>query len=423
MIKRSRTLTLVLALALILSLIAGCSGAKKEEPKNQPPAAEPAKKDPVTINFWAYEPDNPEAKKTLEGIVDSWNKANPDIQVKLSTLPRDTWYDKLNAAIAGKVGPDITYLDQPLVPKWAKEGTLLEITAMADGPKGIKRDEYIKGALDTNIVGGKLYGLPLNMTAVAMFYNKDLVPNPPKTWDEWLAVSKQVYKKGEVSAFEGPWGGGWGAWLFPAFGGTNDCYMANEANTEVTFNSPQCVETFKFLHEIFKNNDWEVITSNEAFGNGKVAMKVSGPWDVVHYKNNFPKLNFGVTLIPKKTRYASNIGGENIVILKDTKHPEEAFQVLKYLTNDENSLKFATVTGNFPIRVKAAEDAKYKNDPYLSVFMEQMKYALARPRIDEWLKINDEILGAVLDDLQQKGKDPKPILDEAAQKANALIKK
>jgi len=425
--KRSRTLTLAIALTLILSLVAGCSGTKKEEPaagsetKAETPA--PEKKEPVEVSFWAYQPDNPENQKLLESIVDEWNKSNPDIQIKLAAIPRDTWDEKLNTAIAGGVAPDISYLDQPKVAQWAKEGTLLDITQYADGQNGIKRDEYIEGALLTNEVDGKLYGLPLNMTTVAMFYNKDLVPTPPKTWDEWLAISKQVYKKGEISAFEGPWGGGWGAWLFPAFGGTNDCYMANKENTEVTFNSPQCVETFKFIHQIFQNNDMDVITSNEAFGNGKVAMKVSGAWDVVHYKNNFPNLNFGVTLIPKNTRYASNIGGENLVAYKSTKNPEAVFQVMKYLTNDVNSVKFADITGNFPIRVKASQDPKYTSDPYLSVFMEQLKYALPRPRITEWIKINDEILGAVLDDLQQKGMDPKPILDEQVKKAHALMGK
>ncbi len=419
--KRSRTLTLAIALTLIMSLVAGCTGTKKEEAPASAGTAE--KKDPVSVEFWAYQPDNPENQKLLESIVDEFNKSRTDIQIKLAAIPRDSWDEKLNAAIAGSVAPDISYLDQPKVAQWAQEGTLLDITPYADGKDGINRAEYIEGALMTNELGGKLYGLPLNMTTVALFYNKDLVPSPPKTWDEWLDISKAVYKKDQVSAFEGPWGGGWGAWLFPAFGGTNECYMANEANTEVTFNSPQCVETFQFLHQIFQNNDWDVITSNEAFGNGKVAFKVSGAWDVVHYQNNFPNLKFGVTLIPKNKRYASNIGGENLVAYKTTKNPEAVFQVMKYLTNDENSLKFATITGNFPIRVKSAQDPKYTNDPYLSVFMEQMKYALPRPRITEWIKINDEILGAVLDDLQQKGLDPKPILDEQVKKAHQLMGK
>lgn len=414
MMQRSRLATALVAVLTILALLAGCGGQ----------AAKPAAtKAPVEVTFWAYEPDNPEAKKTLEEIAENWNKNNSEIKLVLAAIPRDAWTQKLDTAIAGKVAPDISYLDQPLVPKWAKEGTLLDLTPYANGADGIKKEEYVQGALNTNMVGGKLYGLPMSMTAVALFYNKDLVPTPPTTWDEWIDVSKKVYVKDKVSAFEGPWGGGWGAWLFPAFAGTAGCTMSNADNTKVTFNDPGCVDAVKLLTTLNQSNDKAVIESQDAFGVGKVATKVSGPWDVAHYKQNFPKLNFGVALIPKKTQYASNIGGENLIIYKSTKNPEAAWKVLKYLTNDENSLKFATVTGNFPTRNKAAQDGKFQNDPHLKVFVEQMKYALSRPQIDEWLKINDEILGAVLDDMYWKGKEPKSVLDEAAGKANQLIKK
>jgi multiple sugar transport system substrate-binding protein len=416
--KRTRTLALMLVATLLLGILSGCS-KKPASDSNQQAGG---KKETVKLSFWAYEPDNPEAKRTLEAIVADFNKTHSDIQLELATIPRDAWQTKLDTAIAGGVAPDISYLDQPLVPKLAKEGVLLDLTPYADGPNGIKREEYVTGALNTNIVNGKLYGLPLSMTAVALFYNKDLVPNPPTTWDEWIDVAKKVYKKGQVSAFEGPFGGGWGAWLFPAFAGTAGCMMASPDNTKVTFNDQGCVDAAKMLMELKKYNDKDVVESQDAFGLGKIATKVSGPWDVVHYKNNFPKLNFGVALIPKKTQFASNIGGENLVVFKTTKHPEAAFEALKWLTNDENSLRFATVTGNFPIRVKAAQDPKYQNDPYLKVFVEQMKYALARPQINEWLKINDEILGTALDDIFMKGKDAKQVLDEAAAKANQLIK-
>ncbi|HEY3365581.1 MAG TPA: ABC transporter substrate-binding protein [Symbiobacteriaceae bacterium] len=416
--KRTRALAIVLLALMALSIIAGCSS--KPSGSNAPA---PAKKEPVKLTMWAYAPDNLEAKKALESIQEDFNKANTDIQIEIAAIPKDAWDQKLNTAIAGGVAPDISYLDQPLVPKWAKEATLLDLTPYADGKDGLDRKIYVPGALNTNLVGGKLYGVPLSMTAVALFYNKDLVPTPPATWDEWLAISKKVYVKGKVSAFEGPWGGGWGAWLFPAFAGTNGCYMSSADNSKVTFNEPQCVETAKFLNQIFQYNDMDVITSQEAFGAGKIAMKVSGPWDMAHYKQDFPKLNFGVALIPKKTQYASNIGGENLVVYKSTKNPEAAFKAIKWLTNVENSAKFAKVTGNFPVTLKAQEDPKWSSDPNMKVFAEQMKYALSRPQIDEWLKINDELLGSILDDMVQKGKDPKPLLDDAAAKANALIKK
>jgi multiple sugar transport system substrate-binding protein len=39
---------------------------------------------------------------------------------------------------------------------------------------------------------GKTYGIPLNTNVQLLWYRKDLVPNPPKTWDEMIAMAKKL---------------------------------------------------------------------------------------------------------------------------------------------------------------------------------------------------------------------------------------
>lgn len=369
------------------------------------------------LDFWVY---GSEKNDQVEKLAAAFG-AKSGIKVNVVAVPKNDFNTKINAAIASGAAPDLSYLDQPLVPRFAVDGLLLQLDAYMKADKKLSRNDFFPGAYNTNLVQGKLYGLPLNMTCVALYYNKDLVKTPPKTWDEWLAMAKKVYQPGKIAAFEGIWDGGWGAWLFPAFvhaaGGT----MMSPDGKRVTFNEAPGVEALKFIQEMRKYSDLTVISSDKAFENGRVATKISGPWEITGYRTNFPNLRYGVALVPKKKYYASNIGGENLVIYKTTKNPKAAWDFLKFLSTPENNLIMADVTGNFPVSVKAAKDKKFQTDPDLKVFMEQLKYAQARPTVTQWLKINDEAIGKALA-MANEGMDPKRALDQAAMMAAEMLK-
>lgn len=44
---------------------------------------------------------------------------------------------------------------------------------------------------------GKLIAYPIAVEALSLIYNKDLVPNPPKTWEEIPALDKELKAKGK----------------------------------------------------------------------------------------------------------------------------------------------------------------------------------------------------------------------------------
>ena len=143
-----------------------------------------------SIDFWVYEPDagKPEAAAALETLKADFEAANPGTTINIVQVPKNDFTTKLNAAIAAKTAPDASYLDQPLVARFALDGVL---ASMPDGL--LDESTLYQGALNTNRVNGTLYGLPLSQTTIALFYNKDLVPDPPTTWDELISVAEAVY--------------------------------------------------------------------------------------------------------------------------------------------------------------------------------------------------------------------------------------
>ncbi|MFA9397588.1 MAG: extracellular solute-binding protein [Clostridiaceae bacterium] len=374
------------------------------------------------IAFWVYEPQSMDDKTKLDDLVKVFEDEN-DVNVKITYIPKDNFNTKLNAAIAVQKGPDVSYLDQPLIAKFEEDELLFDITDLLNNSEKASVEDYFSGAFDTNKVDGKVYGLPLSMTTVALYYNKDLVANPPKNWDEWVSISKDVYVKDQIAAFEGIGGGGWGAWLLPAFIHSAGGSMVNEDETAVTFGEQPGIDSLNLLVNLLKYSDQSVRESQNAFGNGLVAFKVSGPWEIDSFKTNFPNLNFGVTLIPAKDSFTSysNIGGDNLVVYKDSTNAESGYELIEFLTNEKNSETMAEITGNFPININAAKADKYTSDEYLSVFMKQMETAVARPRLTDWLKVNDEVIGTALDEVFVGQEDPAKALKTANEKASQIL--
>jgi len=402
---------LITALVLMLFPLAVFSEGQAEEGSSS-----------SAIEFWAYKPENEEAG--LLAAIKEYEKMS-GAKVNVTFIPKDDYNTKLNAAIAGGLAPDIGYLDQPLVPRFATDGVLTNLEEFANGDNGIDRDKYYQGALATNVVGGDLYGLPLNQTCVALYYNKDLMPEAPETWDEWIKMAKDVYVEDQIAAFETPNGDGWGAWLFPAFVASAGGSMVSEDESQVTIGEKPAIDALNLWLTLSEYSDPSVKDSANAFNQGKIATKISGPWELWGLDNNFPELNYGVALIPRKADggiHASNIGGENMVVFQNSKNPEAAWGLIKFLTySAENALLMARTSGNFPGLLEAGEDPSFQSNPSMKVFMEQMKTAQPRPRIASWLKINDEVIAKALAQALLGVDTAEGALTLAEEKANMIL--
>jgi multiple sugar transport system substrate-binding protein len=382
-------------------------------------AAQAVAKDEVT--FWLYEPDSLSGKKAMDKMVKKFEKESGE-DVKLVYIEKGSFNTKLNVSIATGTNPDIAYLDQPLIPIFAEDGVLENLTPYAQGKYPVSADDYYQGAYNTNLVDGELYGLPLNHTTIGLFYNKALVATPPKTWGEWLSIAEKI-DTSKYAAFEGLWGGGGGAWQFPAFVHSAGGEMVDIENSQATFGGEEGVAAAAMLKKLLDYSPSEIRTSSNAFGNGLVAFKVSGPWEVNGFRSNFPGLDFGLALIPAEDSYGkshSNIGGENVVVFKGAKNPEAAYRLARFITNEENGAITADVTGNFPANKKAVIKS-HKGDEVFEMFYQQLETAESRPRLTNWLKTNDEIIGPALDRIFNEDADPAVELPKAESYATKVL--
>src|SRR3954447_25444834 len=90
---------------------------------------------------------------------------------------------------AGDKNMDIINMDTIYTPEFAEAGWLKEMTG-ADKKDAL--DDVLPGPAQSVTWKNKVYGIPTNTNVQLLWYRKDLVPKPPKTWDEMIAMAKKL---------------------------------------------------------------------------------------------------------------------------------------------------------------------------------------------------------------------------------------
>ncbi len=372
------------------------------------------------ITFWAYAPGDQARTQQVESLVNKYNLEHPGTCVKIFFVPKDDFNTKINTSIAVGANPDCSYLDSGLVSRFAKDNILFCLDDFVNAGDLDLKDFY-PGAMKMVKYGQKYYGIPLNQTCIALFYNQELIKKVPTTWDELLQTAREVYVPGKIAAFAVPKGDGYGGWMFPAFVASAGGTMLNDTETKAIFNQPAGLAAMDLWVQLLQYSPRLITDSANAFELGRVAMALNGPWAIEGIKTNFPKLKYGIALIPKKVQYATNIGGESLVIYQNAKDPPAAWDFIRYLMLDENQVVMSEVSGNFPVKKTLIDHPKFKDDPDKRIFMEQIQYAVSKPTVESWTKINDEIIAKAIDEALNQRLSVAEAFNKAAKDCDAIL--
>jgi len=369
-------------------------------------ACGPAK--PVPLTFWTSH--TPPDSDTLKAMTDTWNKANASIQVQFVQVPgSETDVAKLMTAVRGGTGPDVYFLDRFTVAQRAAAGVLTDLTDLVKKADPNMASKYVPFAWQETQFKGKTYALPFDTDSRALFYNKDMIKaagfdpamfdpaNGPLTVDQVKQIAFKINKKDSKGAYTQvgfiPYdtnNQGWHyTWGF-AFGGK----FADMAAGKVTPDDENIVKAFTFLHDWAKamgpQQAATFISTYEPPNNppqqnpfflGKLAMMVNGDWMLNQLRQYAPNLNWGVTYIPvanKGDKPFTWAGGWSLVIPTGSKHLNEAFKFLSWMTGPEGQKTYSVGTTHLPTLVALLNDNSLY-DPQHMFFKNLMPGAYSRP--------------------------------------------
>ena len=300
----------------------------------------------------------------LEKIVAGFEKENPDIKVKVETIPYDDYFTKLQTALAGGTAGDAFELNYENFVTYAENGSLAEL-------KDVDGTVYKKSLLDAYAHDGTQFGLPESFSDVVLFYNKDLfdkagIPTPSSDWtwkDEQAAAEKLTDAKAGV------WGDYQPVTFFEFYkalaqsGGT----FLTEDGSKAAFNSPEGIEAANWL--VGKSGKTMPTEAQGAgtpdfdtnlFKDGKLAMWHSGIWMFSGLAD--APMNWDIVVEPGNTQKASAMFANGAVVNKASKHQEAAQKWIEYLTGSTTAAE-TRVASSWELPPTADESVL---QPYLS---------------------------------------------------------
>lgn len=405
---RSLALAVLSTLLTISMLLAACTPATTlttapatNEPTIQPtvkPTTEPPTQvAPVTITFWhAYNADT-EGKYLDETIIPAFEASHPNIKVEAVNVPWDPFRRKLLIALSGGTAPDLARVDIAWTTELADTGALANLEDQISDFATYK-ETFLPGPLSTNLYQGKYYGLPLDTNTRVLAYNKALfaaagIQNPPATIDEMLADCVKIKALGsDVYCFADGGTYGWAVlpWIWEFGGAVTDPGITISTGY---FNSPQTAAAYQFLKDGITNGYFHPgmagggVDQWGGLAKGQIAMILEGPWFPTSFGKQFPDVQYGLAHVPAGPKGSiSVVGGEDIVLFKQSAHKAEALEFMQYMLSEEVQLQMLSV-GQVPVLKSAINSDTVKNNPNISIFLDQLKTAQARTPHPKWNQI------------------------------------
>lgn len=329
--------------------------------------------------------------------------------------PEDAPTKFQQAAAAGK-GPDIWIWPHDRLGEWMSSGLLEPLT-----PSKEARNAILPLAWNAFTVQGKTWGYPMSIEAVSLVYNKDLVPHPPKSFDEVLELDKKLSAQGK-KAILWDYTNTYFSWPLLAAGGgyafkVRDDGTYDPKDTGVNnAGSVAGVETIMKLINAGAMAKGAGYSEMEAgFNQGKIAMMINGPWSWDNARKS--KINFGVAAIPTVNGKTASpfIGVLGAMISKASPNKDIATEFIEHYMLSLDGLK--TINADVPLGTPAnkAFFAELQSNPNIKATMDSAQAGRPMPNNPEMGKFWSSMASA-LQNITQGRQSVKEGLDAAAKR-------
>jgi multiple sugar transport system substrate-binding protein len=322
---------------------------------------------------WRTRPDNQAEIDVYQSISNDLDKQLAGISLSYEPGGSETssYQDVLKTEIAAGTAPDVFWIPGTDIADFATRGLIMDMRAMADATDGYSDDNFYPGPMyhltfnpETGQPGEKLWGLPRDVSTFVLYLNLDLIneagaPDPRElakegkwNWDTFLEVAQAVRGLGSDIYGYGAnaWWGPYGTWLNAAGGG-----FFNEDRTACALDTPESLQGLEFEQKLYTEYDVAVPYGEDSeppYLAGKVGMFQNGRWATPSVRSS-AKFNWDAVDLPDGPagKPGNWLFWGAYVVNANTKHPEEAWQLVQALTTAETQGQVSELGANIPSRV------------------------------------------------------------------------
>ena len=254
-------------------------------------------------------------------------------------------------------------------------------------------DKVFSSVLQTARFKNRLYAVPIWSNTQLLWYRKDLVPTPPKTWDEMIDMGERIGPaKGRIQVQANRYEG-LVVWVNQLIESAGTSVLAGP--TTVRLDKAPTEKALGIIGRLSRSSVAapNLTTSNEdstrlGFEAGNSAFQINYPFVYPSAKQNAPQIfkQMGAAQYPAvDAQHPAKppIGGINIGVSAYSKHKAEAFAAIECLVKPSNQLEVATLGGLPPVREDLYDEPAI--DKVYPTFAQQIRDAIksAGPRPSE----------------------------------------
>lgn len=449
---------LVTLLLLASIVLTGCSASKGSTGQPEE-TGDAGHSDKVTLEAWIMS-NTPLAERIFVKTLQPYLDQRTDLEVKLRILSWESAWSEITSAVASGKGPDLLQLGTTWVPAIAAMDGLADLSDRFTEES--MKEAYLPASWATTMISGKpnIYAVPWFVEGRAILYRKSAFEaagiDPDVAFENWdtfkeaLRQLQGVTVDGrELAAFSITGKNDWSVahnifpWVWSAGG-----EVFTPDLSQAAFNSDQALQGIMYYTGLAHEGLVDPSSLNKSstdvetdFADGKTAMIVTGSWllrDLATHRDEgglggvFDPNDVGVAPLPMgPAGRATFIGGSNLALFKHAKHPDEAWDVIHYLSSNEDAqLTYAEELGMLPAHKALLESPKLTAIPGYTAFSEATQYGRSYPSIPEWGPAETTLVtafGAIWDLASGSSEGTysedavRKVLDDAAREINLFL--
>ena len=287
---------------------------------------------------------------------------------------------------------DFIEMDTIWTPEFAEAGWLRELKG---AEKADAMDDVLPGPAASVKWNGKVYAVPLTSNAQMLWYRKDLVPKPPETWDEMIAMAKKLPAGQGLIQEQGNKYEGYVVWFNSLVSSAGGTIVDKKGDPTLDDSAVKAAQIIKDVATSGRA-DPALSTNQEdqgrlAFEAGRGAFMLNWPYVYAAARTDaksnpttkkvYENLGWArwPSVEPGKPSKVS-IGGGNYGISVFSKHPKLATEAALCMTSRKQQDTAAIAEGEPPVMSSSYDDPTVrKSYPFADELREQLKDAVPRP--------------------------------------------
>lgn len=366
---------------VILSMFILSCGQKKEIRTSETKDVVPEENAKITI----WETGAQKEKEYILYSIEEFKKLYPHVKIKIEIVQLGSVVEKVSQDIPAGLGPDIFAVPHDQIGTLITGGLIMENLVSVEDI----RDRCFESAVNALEKEGIIYGFPVSMETYAIFYNKKLLKEMPKTFEEFIAIGKNFTDR-QANKYAIVWEVP-SLYYTHAFFAMDGGYIFGKNGTDagdLGFDNKGAIDG---INNMLKLKDISVERAEDGtldvmfglFTEGKVMAIITGPWSTENMKK--AGMDFGITAFPTfGGKYPNTLTGVvTYQVNSFSKYPKAAQLFAKFITSEKMLLKRFEMTSAIPPYKALSEEKIIKENEYIVPFLEQLNHSTVMPSIRE----------------------------------------